>query len=68
MTTLEVEHNGKRLHIEVCEAWDFVRDIHSFQANVVDKYAMQRHIIGKFKNQEIAVEKAREWINQNMSQ
>ena len=63
MTTVDVIWNGRRFSIEVCEVWDFVRDIQSYQANVADKQSYQRHIIGKYKTKEIAEQKAREWIN-----
>lgn len=63
MTTTEVISNGKLLIIEICEIWDFDRDIHSYQAHVVDKEVMKRTIIGKFVTSEIAEQKAREWIN-----
>ena len=63
MTTIDVNVNDKLLCIEICEVWDFVRDIHSYQANVVDKAAMKRQIVGKYKTKEIAEQKAREWIN-----
>lgn len=62
MTTINVTSNGRRLTIEICEVWDFVRDIHSFQAHIVDKEAYQRHIIGKYKSFELAEQKTREWI------
>ena len=62
MKTIEEIINGKQVCIEICEVWDFSRDIHSFQSNVVDKHAMQRYIIGKYKTSEIAEIKAREWI------
>lgn len=67
MTTIEVIANNKRLFIEICEVWDFVRDIYSYQANVVDKAAMQRYIVGKYKTKEIAVQKAREWIKTDLN-
>ena len=63
MTKIKVVSNGKLLCIEICETWDFVRDIHSSQAHVVDKEAMQRYVIGKYDSSEIADQKAREWIN-----
>ena len=65
MTSIEVICNGKKLYIELCEVWDFVRDLRSFQAHVVNKEAMQRHIIGKYKTIEIAEQRAKEWINGN---
>ena len=63
MKTTDVSINDKRLCIEVCDVWDFTRDIHLFQSNVVDKAAMQRYIVGKYKNSEEAEQKAREWID-----
>ena len=63
MTTIKVVSNGKLLCIEICETWDFVRDVHSCQAHVVDKEAMLRYVIGKYDSSEIAEQKAREWIN-----
>lgn len=63
MTTVDVTISDRRLSIEVCEVWDFVRDIHSYQVHVADKQAYQRHPIGKYKTKEIAEQKAREWIN-----
>lgn len=63
MMTIEVINNGRRLNIEICETWDFVRDIHSYQAHVVNKETMQRYVIGKYDSSEIAEQKAREWIN-----
>ncbi len=68
MDTVELISNGRQLSIEICETWDFVRDMHSFQTHVVDKAAMQRHIIGRYKTRDIAERKAREWINKEMSQ
>ena len=64
MKTTDIIYNGKRLSIEVCEVWDFVRDIHSYQASVADKAAMQRHIIGTFKTEVMAEQKASEWIKE----
>lgn len=63
MTIIEVISKGKRLTIEITETWDFVRDVHQYQANVVDKESYQRHIVGKYKTIEIAEQKAREWID-----
>ncbi len=63
MNTIDVTCNGKQVSIEICEVWDFVRDIHSYQANVVDKEAYQRYIVGKYKTCDIAEQKAREWID-----
>lgn len=65
MATEEVIHNGKRLCIEINEVWDFVRDIHSFQVNIVDKAKMQRYKIGSYKTKEIAEQKAWEYIITN---
>ena len=65
MKTIEEIRNGKKLCIEISEVWDFSRDIHSYQSNVVDKQAMHRYIIGKYKTCEIAEIKAREWILSN---
>lgn len=67
MDTIEVI-SGRTLCIEICETWDFVRDMHSFQIHVADKAAMQRHIIGKYKTKDLAEQKAREWIKKEMSQ
>lgn len=63
MTTIEVISNGKLLHIEITETWDFVRDVKRYQAHVVDKEAHQRHIVGLYESSEIAEQKAREWID-----
>ena len=62
MTSIDVISNGRRFSIEVCEVWDFVRDIHTYQAHVVDKEAMQRYIIGKFKTSKTAEQKAKKRI------
>ena len=62
MTSIEVVSNGKPLTIEITETWDFIRDVHGFQAHVVDKEAYQRHIVGRYDTREIAEQKAREWI------
>lgn len=62
MSSTEVISDGKLLTIEITETWDFVRDIHSYQAHVVDKEAYQRHIVGRYDTREIAEQKAREWI------
>lgn len=64
MKTIDVISNGTHLCIEICEVWDFVRDVHSFQAHVVDKAAKQRHIIGTFKTEVMAEQKASEWIKE----
>ncbi len=63
MDTIDVIINGRQLCIELCETWDYVRDLHSVQAHVVDKAAMQRHIIGRYKTRDVAERKAREWIS-----
>lgn len=62
MKTIDVISNGKHLCIEICEVWGFVRDVHSFQAHVVDKAAKHRDIVGMYKTSEIAENKAMEWI------
>ena len=63
MTSAEVISDGKLLTIEITGTWDFMRNIHSYQAHVVDKGAMQRYVIGKYDSCDIAERKAREWIN-----
>lgn len=65
MKTIDVISKGKHLCIEICEVWDFVRDMHSFQAHVVDKAAKHRDIVGRYKTSEIAEYEAREWISKN---
>lgn len=64
MKTIDVISHGKRLCVEICEVWDFVRDIHAFQAYVTDKRAFQRYLIGYYKTTDIAEHKAKEWINE----
>ena len=68
MTTIKVVSNGKLLCIEICETWDFVRDVHSYQAHVVDKEAMLRYIIGRYNSCEKVLLKANEQIKENISQ